>query len=99
MTKDEIISMAREAGAGIGTSGRWLVTQDELERFATLIATAERHKLQSNIERCKAEHQPLTDEQIKAAVRHLYGSDAVAAMAVTGDIETARAVEAAHGIK
>lgn len=43
--------------------------------------------------------QPLTDEQIKSAVRHLYGSDAVAAMAVTGDIETARAVEAAHGIK
>ncbi|MFW9596176.1 MAG: hypothetical protein ACMV1D_11870 [Macromonas sp.] len=42
--------------------------------------------------------QPLTDEQIKAAVRHLYGSDAVAAMAVTGDIETARAIEAAHGI-
>lgn len=43
--------------------------------------------------------QPLTDEQIKSAVRRLYGSDAVAAMAVTGDIETARAVEAAHGIK
>ena len=42
--------------------------------------------------------QPLTEEQIKAAVRHLYSSDAVAAMAVTGDIETARAIEAAHGI-
>ena len=42
--------------------------------------------------------QPLTEDQIKAAVRHLYGSDAVAAMAVTGDIETARAIEAAHGI-
>ena len=42
--------------------------------------------------------QPLTEEQIKAAVRHLYGSDAIAAMAVTGDIETARAVEFAHGI-
>ena len=42
--------------------------------------------------------QPLTEEQIKAAVRHLYGSDAVAAMAVTGDIETARAIEKAHGI-
>lgn len=42
--------------------------------------------------------QPLTEEQIKAAVRHLYGSDAIAAMAVTGDIETARVIEAAHGI-
>ena len=42
--------------------------------------------------------QPLTEGQIKAAVRHLYGSDAVSAMAVTGDIETARAIEAAHGI-
>ena len=42
--------------------------------------------------------QPLTEDQIKAAVRHLYGSDAVAAMASSGDIDTTRAVEAAHGI-
>ena len=42
--------------------------------------------------------KPLTDEQIKSAVRHLYGSDAIAAMAVTGDIETARVIEEAHGI-
>lgn len=55
MTQDEIISMAREAGAGIGTSGRWLVTQDELQRFAALVATAERRKHQADIERWKAE--------------------------------------------
>jgi len=42
MTREDIISMAREAGAGIGTSGRWLVTQEELERFAALVAAAER---------------------------------------------------------
>ena len=42
--------------------------------------------------------QPLTDEQIKSAVRHLYASNAVAAMASSGDIDTARAIEAAHGI-
>lgn len=62
---------------------------------------AEAHKFARAIEAVVANQphrQPLTEEQIKAAVRHLYGSDAVAAMAVTGDIETARAIEAAHGI-
>jgi len=39
MNAEDIIRMAREAGAGIGSSGRWLVTQDELERFAALIAS------------------------------------------------------------
>ena len=61
----------------------------------------EAHKFARAIEAVVANQphrQPLTEEQIKAAVRHLYSSDAVAAMAVTGDIETARAIEAAHGI-
>ena len=35
------IEIAREAGAGIGTSGRWLMTHTELERFAELVAAAE----------------------------------------------------------
>lgn len=37
MSRDDVIRMARKSGAGIGPSGRWLVTQDELERFAALV--------------------------------------------------------------
>ena len=86
MTKDEVIHIAHVAGVVdfLYSNPDLQDAYEFLQRFATLVATAER--------------QPLTDEQIKAAVRHLYGSDAVAAMAVTGDIETARAIEAAHGI-
>lgn len=43
--------------------------------------------------------QPLTDEQIMQAVRHLYQSDHAAGMGFTGDLDVARAIEAAHGIK
>ncbi len=35
--REEINRIAREAGAGIGSSGRWLVTQEELERIADVI--------------------------------------------------------------
>jgi hypothetical protein len=42
--KEDIIRMAREAGAGIGTSGRWLMTQVELERFEALVRADEREE-------------------------------------------------------
>ncbi len=45
MTQENIIRMARETGGGVGTSGRWLMTQEELVRFAALVAAAEREKL------------------------------------------------------
>jgi hypothetical protein len=32
-----IIELAREAGGGIGTSGRWILTEQELTRFAHLV--------------------------------------------------------------
>ena len=44
MTRDEIIKMAREAGF----SQPWTApkeTQDRLERFATLVAAAERERI------------------------------------------------------
>lgn len=86
MAKDEVIHIAHVAGVVdfLYSNPDLQDAYEFLQRFATLVATAER--------------QPLTEEQIKAAVRHLYGSDAVTAIAVTGDIETARAIEAAHGI-
>lgn len=41
MTRDDIIRMAREAGIG-ETSGWFNCVEEELERFASLIAAAER---------------------------------------------------------
>ena len=37
-----VIEMAREAGAGIGTSGRWLMAHTELERLVALVRADER---------------------------------------------------------
>lgn len=47
MNRDEIIAMAREAGAGLSSIAEplehpWKLSQDELERFAALVAAAER---------------------------------------------------------
>lgn len=42
--------------------------------------------------------QPLTDEQVMQAVRHLYQSDVAAGMGFPDDLYVARAIEAAHGI-
>lgn len=43
MTRDEIIRMAREAGMDHhDMSSDWTVSQQDLERFAALVATAER---------------------------------------------------------
>jgi len=38
----DTIDMAREAGADIGTSGRWLMTPSELDRFEALVRADER---------------------------------------------------------
>jgi hypothetical protein len=39
------IDMARETGAGIGTSGRWLITQAELDRLVALVRADEREAI------------------------------------------------------
>ena len=49
MTHDDITRMAREAGAGepeslFGRTDYIVMTRHELERFATLVAAAEREK-------------------------------------------------------
>jgi hypothetical protein len=36
------IDMAREAGADIGTSGRWLMTPSELDRFEAFVRADQR---------------------------------------------------------
>ena len=46
MTRDEIIRLAREAGmVRTNFADRWDVHQSELEKFAALVATAERAKV------------------------------------------------------
>ena len=51
MTKDDIIQMAREADfcvnedGGISTSNSYGIIQGELERFAELVAAAERERV------------------------------------------------------
>jgi hypothetical protein len=44
------IDMAKEAGAGIASSGRWLMTQVELERLVALVRADEREKAKHNEE-------------------------------------------------
>lgn len=49
MTKDEIIKLMREAcdkdKVDAWANGFWTITQDEIERFAALVAAAEREKM------------------------------------------------------
>ena len=69
MNRDDIIRMAREAGGFLGELPRgdaWLFLEEEyLERFATLVASAERDRIkQANapeIERVNAHIKELED--------------------------------------
>ena len=46
MTQDEIIRMAREAGAGLLHNDEWVIFGNEkLERFAALVAEATKEKM------------------------------------------------------
>ena len=51
MTRDEIIRMMREAcdtdKVDAWSNGFWTITQEELERFAALVAAAERERAAS----------------------------------------------------
>ena len=42
MTRDDIIRMAKEAGLALSSFCRWSAYSDDLERFAALVAAAER---------------------------------------------------------
>lgn len=51
------------------------------------------------IRAAQPKREPLTDEQVMQAVRHLYQSDFAAGMGFPDDLDVARAIEAAHNIK
>jgi len=61
MTRDEIIRMAREAcdtdKVDAWHNGFWTVTQEELERFAALVAAAEREACAKVVEEFDFEYQ------------------------------------------
>jgi len=68
MTVDEIISMAQEScdkdKVGAWHNGFWTLTQDELARFAALVAAAERNKLAAWMmaNGCATGHGDTTDD-------------------------------------
>lgn len=47
MTRNDVIRMAREAGFTDASFCRWSAYTDDLERFAALVAAAERRSLSS----------------------------------------------------
>ena len=60
MTRDEVIAMAREAGFGRNafsqacakhSNGSWVDVTEELERFAALVAAAEREAIAAEFDR------------------------------------------------
>jgi len=68
MTKDDIIRMAREAG-GYATErypDEWRLDVDDLDRFAALIAAAEREACAQMVDICSLRATP---KGIAAAIR------------------------------
>jgi hypothetical protein len=73
--REQIIAMAHEVGAGVSTSRMhldaypWIFLPDELERFAVLVATAERGRIKTanapEIEKVNAELKKLSEENTK----------------------------------
>ncbi len=92
MLHEEIINIAREAGFPcIGDRPILASGEEAMRRFATLVAAAEREALQ---------RKPLTDEQLRDALRDC-PRDTVENLRVRWLYakDFARAIEAAHGIK
>ena len=61
------IEIAREVGAGIGTSGRWLMTHTELERLVELARADEREACAKVFDNHWRDRW--TDEQVVEAIR------------------------------
>jgi hypothetical protein len=68
MNRDDIIRMAKEAGMALGfTQGIAVMNHKNLERFAALVAAAERKKLLVAAECCRmCEQKGVQHEQAKS---------------------------------
>jgi len=71
-----------------GEPHRWYISPGTAESCLEPLATTPKQK-----------REPLTDEEILKAVRHLYHSDLPVGMGFSDDLDVARAIEAAHNIK
>jgi hypothetical protein len=67
MTRDDIIRMAREAGYDPNDGGVFKFDDFDFERFAALVAAAERERLKSAAECFRmCEHKGVCDEKAKS---------------------------------
>ena len=73
--------MAREAGAGIGTSGRWLMTQAELYRFAAIVRADDKRAQPAPA--AQRQWVELTDEGRKVIYDECQGLDVMKAIIQT----------------
>lgn len=75
MTRDDIISLAKEAGWRVDSEGEvlegdgWHIQTDIVERFANLVAEAEREACAKVCEPQEIHDDPLTAFNIAAAIR------------------------------
>jgi len=77
MTRDDIIRMAREAGFVEASFCRWSAYTDDLERFAALVAAAER---EACAKVCEGERRLGIDDE-----RAYYGELMAAAIRARGE--------------
>jgi hypothetical protein len=67
MTRDDVIRMAREARFEQIAGDDWVCFTEEIERFAALVAAAERERLKPAAERCRmCEYKGVCDEKAKS---------------------------------
>jgi len=88
MTQDEIIRMAREAGAikrywGEGKEGFAFQADEQLERFAALVAAHEREKLLKDM----LKDNPFLAEQLQAYIHIAIGAEREACAKVAESYE------------
>ena len=67
MSREEIIGLAREAGFLVASASLWVAESEALERFADLVAAAEREACAVLVERGMGDF--LLGKKIAAAIR------------------------------
>ena len=95
MTKDNIIQMAREAGISDTYFDFHMVSPEDLERFAAIVAAAEREACKAEVETLRAKIEAMEKQEpvawlhesrrdsdvVTSAVKHVWGKAVVGALA------------------
>ena len=85
MTRDDIIRMAKEAGLTLSSFCRWNAYSDDLERFAALVAAAEREACAKACERLE-KHFAILGEEFEYEPRIPTAEDFAAYIRSRGEI-------------